>query len=218
MTIPAQAVYFRLSHLHIPHAWECSGQALNGKLPASLSYLCRALGCGWQSRAAIPGETSRGLLPAGNGLEAEDSRNSRFRILECKSVPLGEKPILLTIWVNHLAERGVKKKSDFLPPCPREGLELGPGTVSLHQARDAQLRKENRNGRRARSVSCKLFTSARPDAALLVEPLTTSRDANGLSIRERPPPDHTALSLQEPGACRQGALAFQKGDSGRRWV
>lgn len=40
MTIPAQAVYFRLSHLHIPHAWESSGRALNGKLPASLSHIC----------------------------------------------------------------------------------------------------------------------------------------------------------------------------------
>lgn len=147
MTIPAQAVYFRLSHLHIPHAWECSGRALNGKLPASLSYLCRALGCGWQSRAAIPGETSRGLLPAGNGLEAEDSRNSRFRILECKSVPLGEKPILLTIWVNHLAERGVKKNLTSCRPAPGRGSSWGRGqSLSTRHAMRSSERKTGTAG------------------------------------------------------------------------
>lgn len=40
MTIPAQAVYFRLSHLHILHAWESSGRALKGKLPGPLCHIC----------------------------------------------------------------------------------------------------------------------------------------------------------------------------------
>lgn len=113
----------------------------------SLSYLCRALGCGWQSRAAIPGETSRGLLPAGNGFEADDSRNSRFRILERKSVPLGEKSILLTIWVNHLAERGVKKNLTSCRPAPGRGSSWGRGqSLSTRHAMRSSERKTGTAG------------------------------------------------------------------------
>lgn len=45
--------------------------------------------------AAIPGVTSRGPLPTGNGFNAKDSGNSRFWILENKSVALGENPLSL---------------------------------------------------------------------------------------------------------------------------
>lgn len=95
----------------------------------------------------------------------------------------------------------------FLPLSlspPRPPFSLSPPCTPRKEKLHIPLscRKKNQNSRLAWLVSCKLFTSGRPDGSSLVEPLTISR-ASSLYCKQPSPPDH--VSVQASGACYWGA-------------